>query len=131
MTASFHANGVGGISTRNWHSSCLIDYLRSNSLDGVTYSNAPEALYFYLGLKARLMPQKHLYNSPKSTAEDNLDDFLQLSGRGQIVYVIWFDSVRKQHLYKMEELASYVELNEVVYCSDGKLYLLRPKPTER
>jgi|GEM_PF-1920021 len=131
MTASFHANGVGGISTRDWHSSCLIDYLRRNSLDGVTYSNAPEALYFYLGLRARLTPQKYLYNSPKSTAADNLDEFLQVMGSGQTVYVIWFDSVQKQFLYKMEELASHVELNEVVDCSDGLLYLLRQKPTER
>jgi 4-amino-4-deoxy-L-arabinose transferase-like glycosyltransferase len=116
-------NGFGMFSHRGWHESRLLQYLRSTMPPGGIYSNGPEAIYYYAGLTAMDGPQKYHYNSPGGGG-DNLEAFKQRVASVPIA-LVWFDILRRPHLYAPSELAQQFQVDTVAQFEDGVIFRLQ------
>jgi len=119
-------NGTGGYNTVTWRESDLMEWVRTHPLEGRVYSNAPDAIYNLTGMRARMSPREHLYNSPAITTDD-LIKFRKLLTPDSDTYLIWADNRERAHLYSVEELRSIFDMEIVASFSDGIVYLVRIK----
>ncbi len=115
-----YRNGIGFFGKKSWHESKLIGHLRTHPVPVPVYSNGPEALYYYAGIRAGESPQKFLCNSPRSEA-DNLDKFLKSASDGEW-YLVWFNHLKRDYLYGVEELQLHFKLEEQARLADGVIY---------
>lgn len=110
------AEGAGGYSTRQWHNSETIAYLRSHQLEGVVLSNAPDAIYILTGLSTQISPR------PKRgrTSEAPRQPPDGLAG----AYLVWFKSVHRNYLLTPNDLSGTYKLDPVSELEDGVIYFL-------
>lgn len=119
--------GAGGYNTVTWRESSLMEWVRTHPLEGMVYSNAPDAIYILTGMSARTSPRKDLYNSTATTT-DNISKFRKLLTSESDTYLVWFNEVRwRDYLYSVEELGSSFDLEIVATCSDGNVYVVKRK----
>jgi hypothetical protein len=117
---SIYRNGIGFFGKKSWHESKILEHLRIHPVPAPVYSNGPEALYYYAGICAGESPQKFLCNSPRSKA-DNLDRFLKSASDGEW-YLVWFNHLKRDYLYNIEELQLHFKLEEQARLADGVVY---------
>jgi len=115
--------GAGEFNTITWRNSQVAYWVKANPLPPVVYSNFPDALYFFTGLKAENSPKKFQFNSFKSKGDDLLQ--FKESLRLKEAYLVWFYNSGRDYLYNINELSSVIGLREIANLSDGAIYLLK------
>ncbi|HEC92086.1 MAG TPA: hypothetical protein ENI51_03700 [Candidatus Atribacteria bacterium] len=117
--------GTGEYSSKIWKDSEVIRYLRKHPCEEEIYSNAPDAIYFFTNIPAKMSPRKYLYNMHTPT-----DDILKLKKALNLnnnIFLVWFDNKFRNYLYNVEELKSIFDLKPLVSLGDGTIYRLRLK----
>jgi len=112
-------NGTGGYSMPRWVESELIEWMKTNPLEGNIYSNEPEAVYIFTGKDARISP---------SRSKNIILDFFTFKGyvsSNMPSYLIWFDDINKPYLYTPDLLNAITEMSEIKKVSDGTVYRFR------
>lgn len=120
-----YAHAVGGVSAYNqptWRNSTVVTWLRTNPLDGQIFSNAPDVVYLYTGVHARMSPASHPDRVPVQSA-----DLLAANPREAMAgpgprYLVWFNATERAYLYPLAELQARVELREVISLPDGAVF---------
>ena len=118
--------GAGGYSTVRWRESPLIEWLQAHPLDGVIYSNYPDAIYILTGQKTEKGPKKFQPASTNSKGDD-LQQFKELLKLNNRTYLVWFLEAGREYLYNIQELHSAFVLEKAAVFSDGTVYLFRQK----
>jgi hypothetical protein len=118
-------NGVGMLSVKQWRESELISYVKNERLDGNIFSNAPEAIYIIGRIKSNYIPSKYAYNSPQTPLND-LDLFRkQVMASKEPSYIIWFDKIKRDHLYSLNKLSRTLLVTSVKETRDGGIYIVK------
>jgi hypothetical protein len=117
----YFTQGVGGFHTSSWVNSDLIAYLRSHKLEGLVYTNEPQAVYALTGNVFKGSPRKYAYESVTPT--DDLSKFDQiLQANGQL-YLVMFDGTWWQgYLFDAEFFKANYDLEEIAKRTDGVIY---------
>ncbi len=104
--------GLGDYGTVLWRQSALMDWLRRHPLEGVVYSNVPDALFILAGQSAKTTP----------TWYEDTTKFAVTMSASPASYIVWFHPLYRNGLYDLPELASRWRMEEVASCPDGKVY---------
>lgn len=107
-----YAEGAGWLASDYWNDNDIIDYLRSNNVTGVIYSNRADAVYTLAALNAKWTPSKE---------ERSLDGFRNKL-MAQDAYVVWFNQRGKSWQIPLDKLLSSIELAEYRRTQDGVIY---------
>jgi len=107
--------GVPGYSDDSWNTSNFIKYLRTNKhifKEGEpVYSNANEAVYFFTGMSAKLVPH-HFFKKP-------IEDFF----KEKHYYYIWFKVFDNgKELLNIDDIQKVEKLNLIQKFPDGAVY---------
>lgn len=84
--------GTGGFSQLEWQESAILRYVKQHPPLGVLYSNAPEALYYFTGLRAQITPSKDEATVPFPRDATALP-----------LTVIWIEAQKRPHLLAPQE----------------------------
>ena len=85
------------------------------------YSNAPEAIYILANIYSRFSPTKTFYNSPQLYKNQKQIDMWKNDDK---VCLIWFDKIRRNFLFSIDELQKDKKITEEVQLNDGKIFLI-------
>ncbi|MFC2072823.1 hypothetical protein ACFLUU_09065 [Chloroflexota bacterium] len=103
---------------QEWIESELIHYLREHTLQNPVFSNSPEPIFIFTGMRTRSIPRKYPIN--------DFLEFKEFVSRNEFIYVIWSEySPKQEKLYDIQELRSIFDMELVVKCSDGAVYLVK------
>jgi hypothetical protein len=116
--------GPGKFSRRLWSRSGLVDYMKRTPLHGQVISNAPDALYIFAGISAKMSPKKYLYNSSDRPSGDPAMSIRASGGSGD-TYIVWFEGIGGNGLYDITELGSVLKIEPVRKFPDGTIYLVK------
>jgi hypothetical protein len=120
ITYSKSIDGAGGYSSRIWQESEMLSYSSNVMLQKANiYSNVPELLSFYKGIKAANLPQKFYYNSTTIFPDSKKEMDAFKNGKG---YLFWFYNNERGFLHSLKELRNYSKLDTVKVFSDGIIY---------
>jgi hypothetical protein len=114
--------GAGGFATDNWRNDKLVKYLIENDLDGKTFSNGPNAIYFFTNRPATLTPMRHGYRSPGKSKGDTILDLVKAKDAYGKVYLVWFKKIGLRHIYPLSAIAGQIDLKLVHLNSDGFVF---------
>ncbi len=124
---SRHLGEGSGFSGEAWQDSGIIQYLNENSdlgKDCVIYSNGPDAIYLFSGLKVEELPSR-------GTGGDMIVELSSLAGNwppGDRGCLVWFDRLEWiTFYYTPDELLPITDLVQEVDLNDGKVYYLKNK----
>ncbi len=106
-----------GFASRTWSGSPLVQYLQNETYDPttITYTNVPDALYFYSGRLVLWSPQKHGRRG-KDLATVGRE---WPEGEARLV---WFDEADRSFLYTPDELSATLALSPIRSLADGAVY---------
>lgn len=116
--------GGGGYNTVPWRESEVVKYLQEETgylQDSEVYSNGPDAAYILTGLEARYLPARNGSGNDTGTA---WLEGLKANSTQSEVYILWFDLIGREHLLRVDELASMADLDSVQQFRDGAIYRL-------
>jgi hypothetical protein len=107
--------GVPGYSDDSWNTSEFIKYLRAHKQQFKTgvviYSNANDAVYFFTGISAKLVPHR-FFKKP-------IEDFFKVKH----YYYIWFKAYDKnKELIDISDIQKVEQLNPLYKFPDGAVY---------
>lgn len=105
-------NGAGGYSTRLWHESAVINWLRSHDLPGTYYSNAPDAVYLLTGTETTISPH----------SDPGVAEYARRMVVTPPTYLVWCDNLHRDYLYDLRELLSLYQTDPIASLPDGKIY---------
>lgn len=117
-----------GYSSESWRNSQTIEYLLQNRmLDSgrVIYTNGPDALYILANLTAKTSPSRAMYNSPET-----VNDISSLKGswpEENNSCLVWFDKIDRQYLFKVNELQTIANVQQIIRLEDGAVYSVTRK----
>ena len=112
--------GVGGYSSRSWREDEVVKYIQGQPLSGRVYSNAPDAIYFLVGTAAEFTPRRYRHNSNKTTNESLKTLTRDISQHN--IYIVWFEKMKRNYLYSINEIKDYLPLHNVFSSDDGNVY---------
>jgi hypothetical protein len=120
--SSYHRYGVPGVNSSFWRNAPLAKWLESQRLDGVFFSDAPEALYALHRIAAKSSPGR---------TEDITEFRKQLSSQ-KINYLIWysmdyyrFGRFRRDTTRSFEDLSAIFHLKPVILLQDGGVFIIQ------
>lgn len=107
--------GVPGYSDDDWNTSPFISFLKNNKniyQSGIPiYSDADEAVYFFTGGHAKLVPHKFF------TA-----DVSKFNQQKQF-YLVWFNAMANTELTGLEDIEKHFRLKKLYGFNEGAIYL--------
>jgi hypothetical protein len=117
-------DGAGGFNSRRWRESALVQYLTQHPPEQSTpsFSNAPDALYILMNVRARFSPLKTRYNS--NDVVNTLPQAAVILSAHKSNYLVWFSSVHRTYLFSVDELKTIAKITAVERLSDGTLYAI-------
>lgn len=112
--ASWTQQGIRGYAGPQWSESPTIAWLRTHQLEGVIYSNGPDAMYILTERKSVMSPKNAMSTPRGLTARrsDVPDDS----------YLVWFDNIHRSYLYMPTELSEFFHMEKVLTFADGSVY---------
>jgi hypothetical protein len=117
-----HRKKGSGYSSRTFTRSPLLDLLREMDViqDCAIYSNAPDALYFWLGAQAELPPlEKASFIETPTYSLSDLEGLWPPEGRACLV---WLNDVPRDYLFSPQELSEIADVELQAAVSDGRVY---------
>ena len=114
-------------SCSTWRNSETIRYLIQQKQLGAQftlYSNAPEAVYILSNIYSRFSPTKTYYNSPQLYINSKQRFKWQ---NDEKICLIWFDNIKRNFLFSIEELQKDKKINTFAQLNDGKIYIISKK----
>jgi hypothetical protein len=114
-----------GFNSLAWSRSGILAEAEKLPREVVIFTNAPEAVYFFIDRAALSIPRK--FESVRQQPNPNyLTDLAEMRSviedeRGVVLY---FSSLNRPTLVSEEELKSYMPLHVVVQAVDGTLYMM-------
>jgi hypothetical protein len=118
-------HGAGGYATSRWQNSEIMDDVRTLDFSVPTYSNAPDAVWFFTGHDIRISAERTAFHSEEQTGK--LQSFVNgvaCAGRATLV---WFQPNPRSYLYTPAQLRNELVLRPVVRRGDGVIYDLRAR----
>ena len=129
--ADLNSNGQG-YSGRVWKDSETVRYLVQHRALGsgcMLYSNGPDVSYILAYPPTKMSPAKMEYNSPETvTCVDSLRDSWPEESN---VYLVWFDRIRRNYLFTVDELRSIANVELIASLEDGDVYSITRKRRAR
>lgn len=120
--------GAGGYATDEWVGSDLVAAVVRTPPPGRIYSNAPEALSLFGGIRAAPSPSKYVGFSEVVDPESLRAFALRVRTHPEPAYLVWFeDAPYGSHLYRQEELLAELALEPVHVAAHGGVYRIRPR----
>ncbi len=118
QTSKVMDTGAGGFQTTKWHENSLVQYVKSNEMDGYLYSNNSAAAYF--------LTDKLTYSTPKFEGPDmyNLVWFEKAMNESSKGWIIWFGNDKSPTIYSAEELAPMYKVKVIKTFPEGTLYTI-------
>ena len=115
--------GAGGFNLDQWHDSPLFARLRSEPrlLQGVVFSNVPDALHLLLGLEVRMAPARTRYNSADGAGVDASNLFVVHPELDEAM-LVWREPNMREYLFTPGQLQSMCAVQELAQCADGSIY---------
>ncbi|MCC8407379.1 hypothetical protein LJ707_00440 [Mucilaginibacter sp. UR6-1] len=108
--------GVPGYSDDDWNTSHFINFLKQNKhmyKPGIPiYSDADEAVYFFTGGHAKLVPQKFF---TADVAEFN---------RQTQFYLVWFNAMANTELISLTDIEKQFRVKKLYGFDEGAIYLV-------
>lgn len=108
--------GVPGYSDDDWNTSPFINFLKKNRhiyKPGITvYSDADEAVYFFTGGHAKLVPQKFF--------RDDVAKF----GQQKKFYLVWFNAMANAELISLSDIEKQFRTKKLYGFDDGAIYFV-------
>jgi len=106
--------GVPGYTDDDWNKSEFISFIKSHKdiyKPGVPiYSDADEAVYFFTGSTATLLPHKYFLNTVKQFY--NVKHY----------YLIWFSNLGNVELIGLKDIQEHEQLKKLYQLKDGAIY---------
>lgn len=118
--------GVAGYTNAHWRGSPLAAALRERPLEGIVFSNAPDAVAYLSGQPARLIPREAYDHPPRPGGGADFERVLRSS---RATYLVWFSTVDRPVLYSLEELRRIGRLTPLGGETDGEIYRIEFRPS--
>jgi hypothetical protein len=116
--------GAGGFNSVVWQESETVAFLRSRELPGPIYTNAPDAIYIFLGERAPRSPLRETRRGvevPVGADLAAMEAHLMRSGEATLV---WFENKKREYLCTPDQLAPFLHLKRIARLDDGSVYEL-------
>jgi len=123
----FINNSGSEYSSSAWRNSETIRYLIEEKQLGMQftlYSNAPEAVYILANIYSKFSPAKTFYNSPQPYLNSKQRYLWQ---NDEKVCLIWFDKIKRNFLFSIDELQKDKRITTLAQLNDGKIYIISEK----
>ena len=114
--AQHHARHGWGYTGAVWKESSLIEWLQAHPLDGVVYSNGPDALYI---LTSTASPRW----SPSN--DRRISKLKKHAASRATVYLVWFNSIGRKRLCGLDEISSRLKMKPIKEFPEGGVYLVK------
>jgi len=114
-----------GYSSNTWQESETIDYVMNNRglvSEHIVYTNGPDVFYYYFGDVAKMTPQHSKYNSLETL--DQISDLVGYWPQETEAYIIWFDNIKRNYLFSIDEIKGFTNLNLIKQFEDGEIYFV-------
>jgi hypothetical protein len=112
--------GIPGYTEDEWKYAETVQYIQKNSIlfrNGYTiYSNADDAIYFYIAKQAQLLPHKEF--------QQEINDFLN----NRYCYVVWFNNGENPDLVDLNFITTVKKMRLLKQFTDGAIYISEAKP---
>lgn len=119
QTENRHKEGEG-YASRQWHEDEIINFLRKENLDGLIYSNAPDIISNFIGIRIYFSPGKH----PGYSLDQQIQK-LSEKMENEKIYLVWFKTQeRKEFIFSLEELKKQIHMQSIFKSSNGEVYRL-------
>ncbi|MDQ1331247.1 MAG: hypothetical protein QG578_1515 [Thermodesulfobacteriota bacterium] len=111
----FTVRNGAGYSSNTWRLSPTLKYIKNNPLNGIIFSNAPDAVYIISGIKAEWLPRR----------DEGFDNFKKITTRAGNKYVVWLNNVtERSYLYDIRDILNNLNLINRDRFPDGDIYIL-------
>lgn len=110
-----------GYASKEWREDTVLNFLKTEKLNGLLYSNAPDATYYLIGVNSLLTPIKYHYQT-KIAAEELTD--LTRTLKSKKIYLAWFNRKKREYLFSLQEIKKSIKLKPIFESSDGGVYSL-------
>ncbi|MEO6148808.1 MAG: hypothetical protein ABIP28_01540 [Mucilaginibacter sp.] len=115
--------GVPGYTDDDWNKSDFVVFLQIHKdiyKPGVPiYSDADEAVYFFSGMKAKLLPQRYFKSDvAKFYSEKHF-------------YIVWFKALAHPELIGLDDIEKVRKLKKLYELEDGAVYEASPRPSPK
>lgn len=111
----FTVRNGAGYSSNTWRLSPTLKYIKNNPLNGIIFSNAPDAVYIISGIKAEWLPRR----------DEGFDNFKKMTTRAGNKYVVWLNNVtERSYLYDIRDILNNLNLINRDRFPDGDIYIL-------
>ena len=118
-----------GYNHTSWRTSETISYFRekilSHSDEIVIFSNSPDAVYIFSGAPVSSSPEATGYKS--SEPRRPVASIAGTWPSSQTAFLIWFNDIERDHLFKVHELEQVADLSVVKALPDGTIYMVSTK----
>jgi hypothetical protein len=115
-------HGVSGVSSSFWRNAPLAGWLKNHKLDGVFFSDDPEALYFLHRIVAE----------PSLIKTDEITKYREKLSSVKNNYLIWysmdyycFSGFRRSYICDLSEIAAKFQLKPVIVLPDGGVFIIQ------
>jgi hypothetical protein len=88
----------------------------------IVYTNGPDVFYYYFGDVAKMTPQHSKYNSLETL--DQISDLVGYWPQETEAYIIWFDNIKRNYLFSIDEIKGFTNLNLIKQFEDGEIYFV-------
>jgi hypothetical protein len=98
-----------------------VRYLREHRLDAEFCSNAPDILFYFVGVNAKLSPPRTLYESQLGLGDKELERLEYSACGGRSVYLVWFNKMNREYPFILEELQKRISSETFWGNGDGTI----------
>lgn len=120
MTSFYHDYGVPGAGSSFRQNAPLTIWLKNHRLDGVFFTNDPEATFFLQRIRSKYSPRK-----------DDKTEFRKKLSSEKTNYLIWysldyyhFSRFSRSYLYDLKDISSKYQLKPIILLQDGGIFII-------
>jgi len=113
-----------GYASKEWREDTVLNFIKTEKIGGLLYSNVPEATYYLIGINSLPTPRKYQYQT-RIAAEDLTNLIKTL--KSEKTHLAWFNRKKREYLFSLEEIKKSIKLKPIFESSDGGVYNLTPE----
>lgn len=92
----------------------VCEWLKNKKIEGLIYSNYPDAVYYFTGKPAKILPSKYFKNS--------MDEFKEICNKRKVFIIYIKKYSERKYLHSIEEILKISNFKKNYETEDGTIY---------